>query len=168
MPNGLIANLYGPVEGSKHDSSMLRESGLLDILSNLTTADGMPLALYGDKAYPIHQNLITPYRGAGLTAVQKEFNLKMNSARISVEWEFAKVGTLFGFMNYAPNLKVYLQPLLHFRVAVLLSNCHSYLYRSQTSKYFDVEPPILEDLSSAGPVNSRLASCLQRVEVFQC
>ena len=28
-PNGLIANLYGPVEGRRHDSSMLMMSGLL-------------------------------------------------------------------------------------------------------------------------------------------
>ena len=29
-PNGLIANLYGPVEGKRHDSRMLAESGLLN------------------------------------------------------------------------------------------------------------------------------------------
>ena len=28
-PNGLIANLYGPVEGKRHDSGMLGDSGLL-------------------------------------------------------------------------------------------------------------------------------------------
>ena len=29
-PSGLIANLYGPVEGKRHDSSMLKMSGLLN------------------------------------------------------------------------------------------------------------------------------------------
>ncbi|CAB3994601.1 Hypothetical predicted protein [Paramuricea clavata] len=31
-PNGLIANLYGPIEGKRHDAAMLRTSGLLDQL----------------------------------------------------------------------------------------------------------------------------------------
>ena len=29
LPNGLIGNLYGPVEGCRHDAAMLRESQLL-------------------------------------------------------------------------------------------------------------------------------------------
>ena len=32
LPNGLIANLYGPVEGRRHDASMLKDSGLLTTL----------------------------------------------------------------------------------------------------------------------------------------
>ena len=32
VPNGLVANLYGPVEGKKRDSSMLAESGLYNKL----------------------------------------------------------------------------------------------------------------------------------------
>ncbi|KAK3742027.1 hypothetical protein QZH41_014350 [Actinostola sp. cb2023] len=30
LPNGLIGNLYGPVEGRKHDAGMLADSGLLN------------------------------------------------------------------------------------------------------------------------------------------
>ena len=33
-PNGMIANLFGPVEGKRHDSSMLAMSGLMPILEN--------------------------------------------------------------------------------------------------------------------------------------
>ena len=32
IPNGLVCNLYGPVEGRRHDNSMLAESRLLDQL----------------------------------------------------------------------------------------------------------------------------------------
>ena len=31
-PNGMIANLYGPVEGKRHDATMFRISGLMLIL----------------------------------------------------------------------------------------------------------------------------------------
>lgn len=146
MPNGLIGNLYGPVEGSKHDSSMLRESGVLDQISHFTLADGRPLVLYGDKAYPIYANLITPYRGVALTPEEKRFNLLMNAERISVEWGFGKVATNFAFTNYAPNLKLYLQPIaLYYRVAAILTNCHTCLYGSQTGSYFGLNPPELAE-----------------------
>lgn len=32
IPNGLVANLYGPVEGRRHDAGMLKDSGLLNTL----------------------------------------------------------------------------------------------------------------------------------------
>ena len=32
VPNGLVANLYGPVEGKRHGSTMLAESGLYNQL----------------------------------------------------------------------------------------------------------------------------------------
>ena len=33
-PNGLIANLFGPVKGKRHDSGILADSGLLFYLTN--------------------------------------------------------------------------------------------------------------------------------------
>ena len=47
--NGLIASLFGPVEGRRHDSGVLVDSGLLQELSNYSFApDGTPLCVYGD------------------------------------------------------------------------------------------------------------------------
>ena len=36
LPNGLIANLYGPVEGKRHDSTMLAQSGLYQQLQQFS------------------------------------------------------------------------------------------------------------------------------------
>ena len=33
-PNGIIANLFGPVEGQRHASSMLVVSGMMSVLEN--------------------------------------------------------------------------------------------------------------------------------------
>ena len=52
-PNGLIANLTGPFEGKRHDSTMLHESGLLTDLRRVAFYNGDPLCLYGDPAYPL-------------------------------------------------------------------------------------------------------------------
>ena len=51
VPKGLVANLYGPVEGTRHDSSMLAESSLYNQLILYSRAtNGDPLCLYGDPA----------------------------------------------------------------------------------------------------------------------
>ena len=43
-PNGLIANLYGPVEGRSHDAAMLVISGLMETLEQQSFApDGEAL-----------------------------------------------------------------------------------------------------------------------------
>ena len=50
-PNGLITNLFGPVEGRRHDSSMLRDSDLLTQLQLYShSPHGDPLCSYGDLA----------------------------------------------------------------------------------------------------------------------
>ena len=61
-PNGLIANLYGPVEGKRHDSGMLADSNLLNSLRQHTIeSNGNSLCIYGDPAYPLHVGC-TDYR----------------------------------------------------------------------------------------------------------
>ena len=43
-------------------------------------------------------------------------------------------------------MKVYLQPIgLYYKVAVFMSNCNACLYGNQVSKYFDTQPPQLEE-----------------------
>ena len=53
-PNGMMANLYGPIEGKRHDSGMLAMSGLFPLLQIHSNApNGNPLCVYGDPAYPL-------------------------------------------------------------------------------------------------------------------
>ncbi|CAB3993938.1 Hypothetical predicted protein [Paramuricea clavata] len=74
-PNGLIANLYGPVEGKRHDAGMLRMSGLLDQLDqHCNTPLGDPLCIYGDPAYPLRRHLQKPFQHPNLDERQLEFN----------------------------------------------------------------------------------------------
>ena len=57
--NGLIGNLCGPFEGRRHDSAMLRESGLLINLQNNAWNGHEPLCIYGDSQYPLSIHLLT-------------------------------------------------------------------------------------------------------------
>ena len=45
-PNGLIANLYGPVEGRRHDSALLATSGLLPQLESTPLHQMVRLCAY--------------------------------------------------------------------------------------------------------------------------
>ena len=56
------------LEGRRHDSAMLADSGLLDDLEqHASSITREPMALYGDPAYPLRVHLQVPYRGAGIT-----------------------------------------------------------------------------------------------------
>ena len=91
------------------------------------------------------QLLISPFGRGQLTQPQIEFNKSMSAVRIAVEWNFGKVTQLFAFLDFKKNLKILLQPVgKYYFVGVLLANCHTCLYGSQTSSYFNVHPPSLE------------------------
>lgn len=144
-PNGLIANLFGPIEGRRHDAFMLGESGLSDKLRRFQKPNGEPYVIYGDPAYGITRNVLAPFRGAHLTDDQKEFNSQMSKVRTSVEWGFGKIIQYFAYLDFKKNLKVLLQPVAKFYlVGAILTNCHTCLYGSLTSTFFELDPPLLE------------------------
>ena len=101
-PNGLIANLYGLIEGKRHDSAMLAESRLLDQMQlHCNDANGHPFCVYGDAAYLLRAHLLKSFQGARPNDQQKEFHIAMSSDRTSVEWLFGDViNYKFKFMNF--------------------------------------------------------------------
>ena len=146
-PNGLIANLFGPVEGKKHDSAMLAQSGLLDQLQQFShDTNGSPLCIYGDPAYPLRLQLQAPFRGARLTPLQMAWNQSMSEVRVAVEWVFGDVINYFKFLDFKKNLKICLSAVGKMYVTCsLLHNARVCLYGSNTSNYFDISPPNIEN-----------------------
>ena len=144
-PNGLIAHMFGPLEGRRHDAFMLSVSGLTEKLRRLNRPNGEPYVIYGDPAYGVTRNILAPYRGIHLTSQEKEFNRAMSSVRVSVEWTFGKVVQYFAYLDFKKNQKILLQPVGKFYlVGALLTNCHTCLYGSLTTSFFGVQPPSLE------------------------
>ncbi|KAM7302006.1 uncharacterized protein ISCGN_017523 [Ixodes scapularis] len=124
-----------------HATGMLRESQLYDKLLQLV--DGHSYVLYGDPAYPLRPLLLKPY-GSKATPAQVEFNKAMSTVRQAVEWGFGKVVAEFAFVDFKKNQKIRKQKVaLMYRVAVLLSNCHTCIYGSQITSFFDLDPPTL-------------------------
>lgn len=148
-PNGLIVNLFGPVEGKRHDSAMLAMSNLLQ---NLRVHSYGPnrniLCVYGDPAYPLTPFLQGPYklRAVQLTQQQKDFNKSMSACRVSVEWLFGDIVNTFKFVDFKKELKLGLSPIgKTYLVSGILTNAHACLYGNTTSLFFDMEPPIIEE-----------------------
>lgn len=150
LPNGLIGNLFGPVEGRRHDAAMLRDSNLLTALERVAhNQAGDVVCLYGDPAYPLRPQLMGPYRQGDvpvLTDEMKAFNKAMSEVRISVEWLFGDVANYFKFIDYKKNLKIGMSAVgKQYIVSALFRNVLTCLYGNNTSKYFQLEPPTLQD-----------------------
>ena len=107
-PNGMIANLFGPIEGRRHDSGMLRDSNLLDELSLFSFSTiREPLCICGDSAYPLRFHLQGPFRrGVQLTQEQLAYNTAMSKLRVAVEWVFGDIKTYFAFLDFKKKLKI--------------------------------------------------------------
>jgi hypothetical protein len=144
-PNGLVAHMFGPIEGRRHDAFMLGASGLAPKLRQFQQTNGQPYIIYGDPAYGLSANILAPFRGANLSRQQRDFNKSMSQVRISVEWAFGKICQYFSYVDFKRNSKVLLQPVAkYYLVATLLTNCHTCLYGSLTTTFFGVDPPSLE------------------------
>ncbi|XP_033110693.1 uncharacterized protein LOC117111813 [Anneissia japonica] len=138
-PNGLIAHLFGPVEGRSHDVYILREPGLLpELEARSYDPDGNVLCIYGDPAYPLRPQLQAPFPGNNHQA----FNASMSKVRISVEWSFGEIVNLFKFTDFKKTQKLLLSSCAKlYIVSGLLTNAHSCMYKNNTSTYFGLDPP---------------------------
>ena len=146
LPNGIIANLNGPYEGRRHDSTMLCESGLLTDLQRAAWINGLPLCLYGDPAYPISLHLQAPFRNVQLTPQMAIFNERMSEVRIAVEWMFGTITNYYKFIDFKQQLKIGLSPIGKiYLVCGILQNAHTCLYGNIVSEYFDCDPPNLHE-----------------------
>ena len=133
-PNGLIANLYGPVEGKRHDSAMLAKSQVLNQLQRFSfNPHGDILCVYGDPAYPLRPQLQCPFRGARLTNIQNAWNKSMSQVRVSVEWLFGDVVNYFKFLDFKKKIKICLSALGKMYITyALMRNTRACLYGSTT------------------------------------
>ena len=146
LPNGLIANLAGPYEGKRHDSTMLRESGLLASLRQVAFHNNQPLCLYGDPAYPLGIHLQAPFRNRELTPEMMEFNKAMSTVRVAVEWMFGNITKYFSFVDFKRQMKVNLSAIgKMYCVAALLQNAHTCLYENIVSQTFQLQPPTINE-----------------------
>ena len=134
-------------EGNCNDAGMLRRSGLLQQYEeHSNTADGQPLCICGDPAYPQRQHLQCPYKHNNMTEDEESFNKVMSKARVSVEWVFGEIASYFAFVDFTENQKISLSKVgTMYKVYVILTNARTCLYGSATNDAFKLNLPSLEE-----------------------
>jgi len=143
-----MASFYGPVEGRRHDSTVLSMSKLYDVLEAHPTNLFEGRAIYGDPAYGCSRYMVCPFPNPRPGTRQALFNSRMSSVREAVEWGFGRLKTLWPFASSPSKIKVRQAPVGKiFLVAVLLTNVHCCLQPlgNQISMYFDLPPPTLDE-----------------------
>ena len=121
-PNRLIAHMFGPIEGRRHDAFMVGASSLTAKLQQVNQGNGQPYVVYGDPAYGVNRYVLAPFRGAQLSQQQLDFNKSMSQVRICVEWTFGKITQYFSYLDFKRNSKVLLHPVgKYYLVAALLT-----------------------------------------------
>lgn len=126
---------------------MLTDSRLLRNLQQYAFSNaGQPVCVYGDPAYPLRVHLQAPFRHGVLTAQMEAYNASMSAVRSSVEWLFGDIVNYFKSLDFKKNLKIGLSSVgKMYIVSALLQNAHTCLYGNQTSTFFDLDPPTLEE-----------------------
>ena len=126
---------------------MLRDSQLYQSLERFAFNPlGQPMCLYGDPAYPLRLHLQKPYRNVALTSAMQAYNKAMRNVRSSVEWLFGDIINYFKFMDFKKNLKIGMSCVgKMYVVCALLPNALTCLCGNQTSQYFELDPPTLQD-----------------------
>jgi hypothetical protein len=139
-PDGLIAMMFGPIPGSRHDSFMLGQSNLVQQLREVVPLnhEGIPMyQLYGDPAYPQSGVLFGGFRNARPGTIEAAWNTEMSKVRESVEWLFKEIIVQWSFLDYRPSMKIFLSPIgKYYIIGAFLTNLRCCCYGSQTSNYF--------------------------------
>ena len=148
IPNGLIASMYGHVEGKRHDCQMLTWSGLLGKLTrnarNTRNTAGQPLCIYEDPAYPLHIHLQALFKST-LNPQQEAFNKSMSAVHVSVEWLFGDIVYLFALLDFKKKCKFHLSAVgKMYLVCALLTKARMCMYGNITY-YFGLTPPNLDN-----------------------
>jgi hypothetical protein len=140
-PDGLIALLFGPIPGSRHDSFMLAESGLLQQLRQLMPINGVngPIfSLYGDPAYPQSHHIFGGFRNPLPGSQEAQWNTTMSKVREAVEWGFKEITMQWSYLDFRSRMKIFQSPIAkYYTIAAFLCNLRNCCYGSQTSVYFD-------------------------------
>lgn len=163
FPNGISPYMFGPVNGSRHDSTVLRLSRIVEILHDVCRGGphawrgapqglGKDYCIFGDSAYPLGVFLWRMYKGV-MQVWQAAFNRDMSPERVTAEWGFGKMVSLWPFLDFRKKHKVLQAPVgRHFGVGNVLMNIHTILSGGNIiSLRYGLSPPSLDAYMRGGP-----------------
>lgn len=102
--DGLLFHVYGPVEGRRHDLTLYRWANMDVELERTFQMDYRNFCAYGDSAYLLRTWLQIELSG-DVTPEQAAFNTEMSALRVSVEWVFKDIKTMFSHLTFSRQQK---------------------------------------------------------------
>ena len=148
-PDGLIACMWGPMNGNRHDSHMLRESHLLDQLIELMPVNGVTYALYGDPAYPQSIYLFGGYYHPAAGTPQALWNTLMSKVREVVEWGYNQIVLNWKYQDFKASMKIFEVPVSkYYVIGAFLANLRTTFYDNQINVYFQCDTMKLNEYLS--------------------
>ena len=149
-PDGLCGLLSGPWSVRGPDCKVTRYGRIntkLEEAQDGVHPDGRLYSVYGDLAYVRRSCISKKYRPGG-TMLEQALNEAMAAMRIAVEWDYAATYQTWPLTQTWKKLHIYGSgsetSLMVYKAATILRNAHACLRHSETSSYFDCEPPQLE------------------------
>ena len=143
--DGIFYNVYGPVEGRRHDWTLFVRSDLDTQLEEVMKVGDRQFCIFGDSGYNVREYFEIPFQGSHLNENQRAFNRAMSGARITVEWMFKELKKFWTAVDFPRKMRVLQLPVgTLYLAAILLCNVRNCFYRNQTSIYFRCNPPTLE------------------------
>lgn len=140
LPNGMFLHVHGAMEARHHDIENLRSSMILQNLFDLQNGQAAKYTIHGDGAYNIAHRMIT---GGGV------------ACRVSCEWDFGEFKQLFATIDYQKMLRLRENHVASIIFASMwLFNAHVAMNGNEVSRYFNDNPPELEDWMASGPAHS--------------
>ena len=142
LANGMDLNVFGPLSVRRNDLTALDKSDIEAKIRALFDFNELWYLIFGDSAFMVSDMMATSesYPGRG-----------MSSVRESIEWSYKDVKQLWKYCDYKHILQLRKQPVAKiFFVCLLLRNIYVTVHGSQTSDYFTMMPPTLEEWTSQG------------------
>jgi len=121
--DGIIACLFGPINGNRHDSFMLCMSGLLAQLQEIMPLeDGIVYAVYGDPAYPRSDYIKSGYRNPVPGYTEAQYNTIMSASQICAEWSYRDITQNFKWLSFENSLHILQCPVVqYYTIAAFLT-----------------------------------------------
>ena len=127
------------------DTDLLRDSGLIEQMHELTMDLPKKYKIYGDGVFPNIGNIVSKYVG-NTTREDRFENGIMTKIRIANEWAYGITENLYKILKWSYGLRIRQNQEVsyYYLTATILRNAHCSLYGNQVSEYFGCFPPSLE------------------------
>lgn len=148
-PDGIVISLFGPVPGRLNDIWMVHKSRLQELIENEFPYEGEEgfdnYYVYADQGYMSTSSVLSGVRQPN--EKQARMNRAWSDQRVSVEWTFGEIVTLWQTLDCFRMQKAQQRIVaVWYLVSVLLTNCYTCMTgKSEASQHFNVVPPSLRE-----------------------